>query len=366
MKKPIYILMALVLVVASCGSSAKTAASGSGSGSKSYVIGFYNLENLFDTYHDEGKNDYEYLPDGANQWTEAKYEKKQQNMARVIAEMKADNGIWHTVLGVSEIENRHVLEDLVAQPAISEANYQIVHYDGPDNRGVDVALLYRPDQFKVITSESIPFNFAPSSIDFSSWTQEEMDAFRTRDILMVRGTIDGEMFAFFVCHLPSRVGGKGADLRPRGAEIAYKRAVELMQEFPGIKIVVMGDMNDNPSDPSMTDFMHGREDIADATGFEFFSPFLSMLKAGYSSLYYQGAGNIYDIILVNSALANAPRGTFQIQPIVNGKYYGRVFNKPFMTNQSGQYKGTPFRTFSNGAFVGGFSDHYPTYIVIQK
>ncbi len=366
MKKPIYILMALVLVVASCGSSAKTAASGSGSGSKSYVIGFYNLENLFDTYHDEGKNDYEYLPDGANQWTEAKYEKKQQNMARVIAEMKADNGIWHTVLGVSEIENRHVLEDLVAQPAIAEANYQIVHYDGPDNRGVDVALLYRPDQFKVITSESIPFNFAPSSIDFSSWTQEEMDAFRTRDILMVRGTIDGEMFAFFVCHLPSRVGGKGADLRPRGAEIAYKRAVELMQEFPGIKIVVMGDMNDNPSDPSMTDFMHGREDIADATGFEFFSPFLSMLKAGYSSLYYQGAGNIYDIILVNSALANAPRGTFQIQPIVNGKYYGRVFNKPFMTNQSGQYKGTPFRTFSNGAFVGGYSDHYPTYIVIKK
>ena len=366
MKKPIYILMALVLVVASCGSSAKTAASGSGSGSKSYVIGFYNLENLFDTYHDEGKNDYEYLPDGANQWTEAKYEKKQQNMARVIAEMKADNGIWHTVLGVSEIENRHVLEDLVAQPAIAEANYQIVHYDGPDNRGVDVALLYRPDQFKVITSESIPFNFAPSSIDFSSWTQEEMDAFRTRDILMVRGTIDGEMFAFFVCHLPSRVGGKGADLRPRGAEIAYKRAVELMQEFPGIKIVVMGDMNDNPSDPSMTDFMHGREDIADATGFEFFSPFLSMLKAGYSSLYYQGAGNIYDIILVNSALANAPQGTFQIQPIVNGKYYGRVFNKPFMTNQSGQYKGTPFRTFSNGAFVGGYSDHYPTYIVIKK
>jgi len=366
MKKPIYILMALVLVVASCGSSAKTAASGSGSSSKSYVIGFYNLENLFDTYHDEGKNDYEYLPDGANQWTEAKYEKKQQNMARVIAEMKADNGIWHTVLGVSEIENRHVLEDLVAQPAIAEANYQIVHYDGPDNRGVDVALLYRPDQFKVITSESIPFNFAPSSIDFSSWTQEEMDAFRTRDILMVRGTIDGEMFAFFVCHLPSRVGGKGADLRPRGAEIAYKRAVELMQEFPGIKIVVMGDMNDNPSDPSMTDFMHGREDIADATGFEFFSPFLSMLKAGYSSLYYQGAGNIYDIILVNSALANAPQGTFQIQPIVNGKYYGRVFNKPFMTNQSGQYKGTPFRTFSNGAFVGGYSDHYPTYIVIKK
>ena len=364
MKRPFYLLMALVLVVAGCGSAAKT--TGSGNYTKSHVIGFYNLENLFDTYHDEGKNDYEYLPDGANQWTEAKYTKKLQNMARVIAEMKADNGTWHTVLGVSEIENRHVLEDLVAEPAIREANYQIVHYDGPDNRGVDVALLYRPELFKVITSESIPFTFAPSSIDFSAWTQEEMDAFKTRDILMVRGTIDGEMFAFFVCHLPSRVGGKGEDLRPRGAEIAYKRAAELMDEFPGIKIVVMGDMNDNPTDISMTGFMHGQENIADAKGKEFFSPFLSMLKAGYSSLYYQGAGNIYDIILVNSSLANAAPGSFQIQPIVNGKFYGRVFNKPFMTNQSGQYKGTPFRTFSNGAFVGGYSDHYPTYIVIKK
>ncbi len=363
MKKAFYLLLSLVLAVA-CGSSSKV--SGQGGYTKSHVIGFYNLENLFDTYHDEGKNDYEYLPDGSNQWTETKYQKKQENMARVIAEMKADNGVWHTVLGVSEVENRHVLEDLVSQPSIAEANYQIVHYDGPDRRGVDVALFYKPDQFKLLASESIPFTFSPTRLDFSAWTQEEMDDFRTRDVLMVRGTIDGEMFAFFVAHLPSRLGGKGADLRPRGAEIIYTRATQLMKEFPGINIVVMGDMNDNPTDISMTEYMHGREDIADATGEEFFSPFLSMLKAGYSSLYYQGAGNIYDIILVNSNLANAPKGTFQIQPIVNGKFYGRVFSKPFMTNQSGQYKGTPFRTFSNGAFIGGYSDHYPTYIVIKK
>jgi len=351
-------------VVTGCGSSAKVA--GQGGNSKSYVIGFYNLENLFDTYHDEGKNDYEYLPDGSNQWTEAKYQKKLQNMSRVIAEMKADNGVWHTVLGVSEIENRHVLEDLVSQPSIAEANYQIVHYDGPDRRGVDVALLYKPEQFKVLATESIPFTFSPSRIDFSAWTQEEIDDFRTRDLLMVRGTIDGEMFAFFVAHLPSRLGGKGADLRPRGAEMIYQRAMQLQQEFPGIKIVVMGDMNDNPSDISMTEFMRGKEEIAEVTDQDFFSPFLSMLKAGFSSLYYQGAGNIYDIILVNNALANAKENTLQIQPIVNGRFYGRVFNKPFMTNQSGQYKGTPFRTFSNGAFIGGYSDHYPTYIVIKK
>ena len=362
MKRFLYLFAALALIWG-CGSTSKVSGGKTG---KSYVIGFYNLENLFDTYHDEGKNDYEYLPDGANEWTEAKYAKKLQNMASVIAAMKEDNGAWHAVLGVSEIENRHVLEDLVSEPAIAEANYQIVHYDGPDRRGVDAGLLYRADVFKLITSESIPFTFKPSRIDWSAWTQEEMDDFRTRDVLMARGTIDGEMFAFFVAHLPSRLGGKGADLRPRGAEIIYQRAMELQKEFPGIKIVVMGDMNDNPTDISMTDFMRGKETMEEVGEEDFFSPFLSMLKAGFSSLYYRGEGNIYDIILVNSNLAKAPQGGFQIQPIVNGKYYGRVFSKPFMTNQTGQYAGTPFRTFSNGAFVGGYSDHYPTYIVIKK
>ena len=358
MKKNIYLLLAVFLLAMPFRADAGK--------HRSYVIGFYNLENLFDTYHDEGKNDYQYLPDGQNEWTEAKYAKKQRNMAQVIRAMHDDNKCWHAVLGVSEIENRHVLEDLVSEPAIAEANYQIIHYDGPDRRGVDVALLYKPEIFKVITSESIPYTFTPSRIDWSQWTKEEMDSFKTRDVLMVRGTIDGEMFAFFVTHLPSRLGGKGADLRPRGAEIIYMRSMELQKEFPGIKIVVMGDMNDNPTDPSMTEFLRGKELIKEVTDEDFFDPFLSMIKAGYSSLYYQGAGNIFDIVMVNNALANAPRGTFQIQPIVQKKYYGRVFSKPFMTNQSGQYKGTPFRTFSGGAFVGGYSDHYPTYIVISK
>lgn len=358
MKRIILFIASLILASAPFNAEAQK--------SRSHVIGFYNLENLFDTYHDEGKNDYQFLPDGQNQWTEARYQKKLSNMAQVIKAMKEDNGCWHTILGVSEIENRHVLEDLVSEPQIIDANYQIVHYDGPDNRGVDVALLYKPEHFRVIASESIPFTFEDSAIDFSSWTQEEKDNFRTRDILMVRGMLDDEMFAIFVAHLPSRIGGKGADLRPRGAEIIYHRAMELEEEFSDIKIVVMGDMNDNPTDASMVTYMRGKEDIDDVDDGEFFSPFLSMYKAGYSSLYYRGEGNIYDLILVNEALADAEDDTFQIQPIIKKKYYGRVFNKPFMTQQSGQYKGTPFRTFSGGAFIGGYSDHYPTYIVIKK
>ncbi len=355
MKRFIYSLIFLAVAVT---------AVHAGTPGRSYILGFYNLENLFDTYHDEGKNDNEYLPDGANQWTEVKYAKKLHNMAVVIRAMADENKAFHSVLGVSEIENRHVLEDLVSQPEIAKANFQIVHYDGPDRRGVDVALLYRPEHFKVIESQSIPFTFEGSSIDFGM-TAEEKDYFRTRDILMVRGLLDGEMFAFFVAHLPSRLGGKSSALRDRGGEIIYQRSMELMRDFPGIKIVAMGDMNDNPTDASMTKYVNAKEKISDVGPENFFSPFISMYKAGYGSLAYRGVWSIFDIIIVNSNLCDPPKGTLAIMPIVNKKYYARIFHQPFMANQGGQYKDTPKRTLADTG-VEGYSDHYPTYIVVSN
>ncbi len=351
------IFLLILLLAAVIPASART---------QNYVVGFYNVENLFDVYDDPVKDDAEFLPEGRNKWTLPKYEKKLANIARVINAMRDENGVYHTLLGVSEIENRLVLEDLVSLPELAGANYQIVHYDSPDNRGVDVALLYRPDQFTYIDSESIPFTFEDSKIEFTL-DEEEQAAFKTRDILMVHGQIDGEDIAVYVAHLPSRVGGKGADLRPRGAEIIYNHVQQLKREHPGIKVVVMGDMNDNPTDESMVTWMHSKAEIGDMGPEDFYSPFIDMLADGYGSLAYRGVWNIYDNILVDYNLATAPEGGLKIC-MTNKKhgYYGRVFKKPFMTQQSGQYKGTPFRTFSNGAFIGGFSDHYPTYIVIGK
>ena len=334
---------------------------------RNHVIGFYNLENLFDVYNDPVKNDEEFLPEGKNKWTEAKYQVKLKNMAKVIRAMKEENGVWHALLGVSEIENRLVLEDLVWEEQIREANYQIIHYDGPDRRGVDVALLYDPKVFTFIESESIPFTFECSSIDWIQ-SKEERDYFRTRDILMVHGTIDGEHFAVYVAHLPSRAGGKkgGNQLRDRGGEIMYNHAMQMQAKYPGIKIICMGDMNDNPTDPSMAEYLHGKEFTEEVTDTEFFSPFTSMLKAGFGSLAYQGVWSIYDLLLVNNALVHPQEGTFGLRQLHKKGYYGRIFNAKFLTNQAGQYKGTPYRTFSNGAFIGGYSDHYPTYIVITK
>ena len=357
MKKFIFLSVAAVLLLVRIPAQADTP-------SKNYVIGFYNLENLFDTYDDPAKNDEEFLPEGQNKWTDVKYQKKLQNMASVIGAMAEANGAFHTLLGVSEIENRLVLEDLVAQPEIARANYQIVHYDSPDARGVDVGLLYRPDQFTYIDSESIPFTF-DSDIEFSMG--EELQAsFKTRDILMVHGQIAGEDFAIYVAHLPSRVGGKGGDLRSRGAEIIYCHAMDMMEKYPGIKVVVMGDMNDNPTDISMSEYLHGKEDPAEVGHEDFFSPFLSMLKKGYGSIAYRGDWNIYDIIMVNETLLKAPDGGLKIRQIGKKGNYGVVFKRPFMITKNGQYKGYPFRTFSNGSFIGGYSDHFPTFIVIGE
>lgn len=358
------ICLILLALCAGAAASAQTPDGKSGNG-RSYVIGFYNLENLFDIYDDPAKNDEEFLPDGKNKWTQAKYEKKLHNMATVIKTMAEANGRYHTILGVSEIENRLVLEDLVSQPEIADANYQIVHYDGPDRRGVDVALLYKPEQFTYLDSESIPFTFDGTDIEFSM-NREEQENFRTRDILMVHGLIDGEHFAFYVAHLPSRIGGKGGDLRSRGGEIIYRHALGMMEKYPGIKIAAMGDMNDNPTDDSMAVYLHGKEKPEEVGEKDFFSPFLSMYKAGFGSLAYQGEWSIYDLILVNNNLLNAPDGGLKIRPVNKKGHYGVVFKRPFMTTQKGQYKGYPFRTFSGGAFIGGYSDHYPTFIVVSK
>ncbi len=332
---------------------------------QNYVIGFYNLENLFDIYDDPVKNDAEFLPDGSNQWTEVKYNKKLHNMAYVIADMAKSNGAFHTLLGVSEIENRLVLEDLVSQPELLPAHFEIVHYDSPDRRGVDVALLYRPDQFEYIDSESIPFSFEDTQVEMTL-SKEEQDYFRTRDILMVHGKIDGEDFAIYVAHLPSRVGGKGGDLRSLGAEIIRKHAEKMMKEYPGIKVVIMGDMNDDPFNDSMANVLGAKKNPDEVGENGFFNPFWKMLDDGYGSLAYRDVWSIFDQIIVNDAVLNARPGTLAIQQVSKKGYYGVVYKRQYLVTQKGQYKGYPFRTFSSGKFMNGYSDHFPTYIVVGK
>ena len=321
---------------------------------KPYMVAFYNLENLFDIYDDPETHDEEFLPDGVKQWNETKYQKKLSNMERVLFDMAAINKEYPIVIGVSEIENRSVLEDLVSQPKLKGANYRICHYDSPDARGVDVAFLYRADVFKLEGSDNIKL------------VVEELPDFRTRDFVVMWGTIEGEPFYFLVSHWPSRLGGKEASQFKRDACAKQIRQIkdELLAKNPNTKVIVMGDFNDDATDASLVKVMGAKGKTKDLVAGDFFNPYFAMLRAGLGTLAYQDAWNLFDNICVTENLVNAPEGKLRL--IKGKKYYGNIFTRPYMLQVEGQYKGYPLRTFVTNNFQNGFSDHFPVYIYIGK
>ena len=321
---------------------------------KPYSVVFYNLENLFDIYDDPETHDEEFTPSGVKQWNEIKYQKKLTNMERVLFDIAKIQKDYPIVIGVSEIENRTVLEDLISQPNLKGANYRICHYDSPDARGVDVAFLYRSDVFKLEGSDNIKLKV------------EELPNFRTRDLVVMWGTIEGEPFYFLVSHWPSRLGGKEASQFKRDACARQIRQIKdsLLRENPATKVIVMGDFNDDATDASIVKTMGAKDKGKELVEGDFFNPYNAMLRAGLGTLAYQDAWNLFDNICVTENLVNAKSGELKL--IKGNKYYGNIFTRPYMLQQEGQYKGYPLRTFVTNNFQNGFSDHFPVYIYIGK
>lgn len=321
---------------------------------KPYMVAFWNFENLFDIYDDPETHDEEFTPDGVKKWNAIKYQKKLSNMERVVFDMAAINRDYPVVLGVSEIENRSVLEDFIAQPKIKGANYRICHYDSPDARGVDVAFLYRADVFKLEGSDNIKL------------VVDELPNFRTRDLVVMWGTIEGEPFYFLVSHWPSRLGGKEASQFKRDACAKQIREIKdsLLKANPATKVIVMGDFNDDATDASLVKVMGAKGKVKDLVEGDFFNPYVQMLRAGLGTLAYQDAWNLFDNICVTENLVNAKAGELKL--IKGKKFYGNIFTRPYMLQQEGQYKGYPLRTFVTNNFQDGFSDHFPVYIYIGK
>jgi predicted extracellular nuclease len=345
MRKTVYLLLFALVATAFAGYSK--------GGDGKYVVMFYNLENLFDTLKSQGVLDGEYLPSAAKGWNSQKYWKKNNNMCEVVRRIAEENATFPTIIGVSEIENRNVLEDIAANPKLAKANYRIVHYDSPDYRGVDVALLYRPDQFKLLGSRAVPVD-RPG---YPNW--------KTRDVLMAWGTIEGETFCFMVNHWPSRRGGQEASehLRVLAASVAKHAADSIMQAMPGIKVVIMGDLNDDPIDKSVLTTLGAGGDAAATPATGLFNPFLPMFRRGYGTLAYDDQWNLFDNIIVSGEVANGP-GLKLYKPSRN-KYYGNIFDRPFLKQTEGQYKHYPLRTFIGDNFMNGYSDHFPVFIIIK-
>jgi endonuclease/exonuclease/phosphatase family metal-dependent hydrolase len=301
------------------------------------TVGFYNIENLFDTVDDPTINDEEFLPTGANQWTEARYQQKLTNMATVIAAMNVD------VLGLGEIENRKVLEDLVQHPALIAKHYQIIHFDMNDGRGVDVALLYKPSAFKPFKTVRIPI-FDPAE-----------PKFKTRDILWVKGLFQKDTLHVAVNHWPSRSGGK-EDKRLLAAEALRKTVDSVLSVNADAKMVMVGDFNDDPNNKSikkilLADNAQGNEILFNASEATF--------KKGFGTLSYNGIWNLFDQVIISS---NLLKGQQHYAP-----ESFTIFALPSMLESKGKYIGNPKRTFRGGEFnAEGYSDHLPVYITIVK
>ncbi|MDF1697224.1 MAG: endonuclease/exonuclease/phosphatase family protein [Saprospiraceae bacterium] len=319
---------------------------------KAVSVGFYNLENLFDFERDTTIRDSEFTPWGKRAWTEEKYKEKLANMAYVISQMGIDvTPAGLSILGVSEIENKRVLEDLVKQESIADRNYQIVHRDSPDRRGIDVAMIYNPSHFKVLNvkMENINYIF------------DDGDTLRTREIMHVEGVLDGDTTHVLVNHWPSRSGGekRSAPRRNKAAQTCKMIVDSLKAVNPNVKVLVMGDFNDDPTSTSTKGILKAKGKKKDVGERDMFNPMHDYYRRGLGSNAYRDNWSLFDQIILSPGLLDQEQ---------DGYFYYRaiIFNKKYLIQRSGQYKGYPYRTFSGDKYQGGYSDHFPVFVYLVK
>lgn len=318
---------------------------------KKVSIGFYNLENLFDTINDEELFlSEEFTPQSEKQWTSSRYHEKLSNMALVISKIALEDtpeGV--ALLGVCEVENRGVLEDLIKEKSIKERNYQIVHYDSPDARGIDVGLLYNPEFFEVTNSKSYKLSLPDDK------------KFLSRDQLVVSGLMDGEELFIIVNHWPSRSGGEEKSRHKRNAAGDLTRSIvdSLLIVNKNAKILVMGDLNDDPVNESVLKHLKAKGDQNELKEGELFNPMYQLQKDGFGTLAYGDSWNLFDMVIVSQGLLGEDLTEYKFQKAV-------VFNKNFLKQKEGRYAGYPNRTFGGKKYLGGYSDHFPVYVILKK
>ncbi len=314
--------------------------------------GFYNLENLFDTLDTPNVSDTEFSPNGTRKWTPDRYKEKLANLAKVISELGTElTPDGPVILGVAEVENRSVLEDLVREPAIANRNYQIVHYDSPDFRGIDVAFLYQPKYFTVLSSQAV--NMALTNADSGRVV--------TRDLLHVHGLLDGQELHVLINHWPSRRGGEKATRPMRNAAGSMNQHIadSIRYIHPQAGILIMGDLNDDPVNPSVTRHLKGKADKASVRQDEFYNPWTSYYKKGIGTLAYRDAWSLFDQILVSESLISKQDDKFFF-------FKASIFNPPYLIQPMGHYRGYPFRTFDFDEYINGYSDHFPVTIYLVR
>lgn len=353
---------------------------------KVQTIAFYNVENLFNA-KDDPNNDEEWLENGSMHWTEEKYQKKLQHLSRVISELGVgENNQPAAIIGLAEVENRGVLEDLIKQPLLADKGYGIIHFDSPDKRGIDVALLYRKSVFKPTSYKNIPLMIfdkeranEKKQLEAKQATQgdkkqddkdkddEEMAVYinvdysgriYTRDQLLVTGLLDGEEMSFIVNHWPSRAGGEKRSSPNREAAAALNKKIidSLYAKNPETKLITMGDLNDGPYNRSIKVVLGAKAKKEDVKKGGLYNPMEGMSEKGIGTLAYRDAWDLFDQMILTEPLVRKDFSSYRF-------WKANVYNKTYLTQPSGQYRGYPLRN-SNGQV--GYSDHFPVYLYLIK
>lgn len=306
-----------------------------------YRIGFYNVENLFDTKDDPAKADEEFMPTAKKKWTMERYQDKLNKINQVIEQMNTPE-----LIGLCEVENKGVLEDLISSSS-NLKGYDIVHYESPDFRGIDVALMYDKDEFEVISSKAIPINF-PKKI---------VENYTTRDILYVKGKInDKEEVHVFVNHWPSRRGGLKAS-QPKRVYVANqlnKAIAPILAQNANANIIIMGDMNDETDNKSVEEVLNAK---APNKKGQLINCMAELDEAGKGTYNYRGNWNMLDQIILSPHLYNST-GNLSYKNTV-------IFQADWLMFAHDKYGLTPSRTYGGPNYYGGYSDHLPVYVELK-
>lgn len=314
--------------------------------SKSLSIAFYNVENLFDTIDDPNIYDEKYTPESELNWDLEKYTHKLNQLSKVISSIDTLND-FPAIIGLSEVENLDVVKDLVRNPLLKKANYKIIHKDSPDERGIDVAMLYQDKYYMPLENKFIYVKLPDSGN-------------KTRDILYSKGILAGaDTVHIFFNHWASRWGGqeKTEPLRIFIAKMLKHASDSIMQQNPDALIIMAGDLNDNPTDKSVFDFLAAHKPEKSVKTGELYNLAISKYEKGEGSIYYKG-WSMFDQFIVSSELLNTDNKIHlksNSQNVV--KYDWMLF-----TPKNGEAR--PNRTAAKN-YYGGFSDHLPVMIYLN-
>lgn len=312
-------------------------------GNRTYRIGFYNVENLFDLKDNPDKKDEYFTPAGKTNWNQERYTKKINDLARVVEAME-----YPAILGVCEVENIEVCKDFCEKTSLSVKGYDVVHFESPDMRGIDNAFLYQKKAFRVLSSNNIRINFPEGLLEEEDYT--------TRDVVYVKGIFHKQdTFHFFVNHWPSRRGGLEAS-EPKRTYVAKqvrKQIDAIYQKNPKANVVLMGDFNDEPDNKSVQEVLGASMDKSTCSNPGLYNLMSNLDKAGTGSYNYRGNWNMLDQIIVSCRLASGNKYTFS-EPV--------IFKAEWMIYKDKKYGDKPNRTYGGPNYYGGFSDHFPVYV----